>query len=311
MTRKLLSFAGSVQPADPAADPNTYIVAMVVGDGVYNGVLVPTDELGKAADTFDHQPLNIDHSWRVEDEVGFIDKPVLQGKVLRAMMHLNPKTAKYAVAKAYIDNRVAAGTVPEVSIGFYCDVDEAEDGAFVARDMKGDHLALVTRGACSPEDGAGVGLSRKQEVENMDKKDESAAPGAGKDGAAPAAPAPATMLKADHEKALADMRSDYEAKIATLQADHKAVADELRVYQSHELAGLKNEAVALGLPVKDADTIASLKEKVADAKAVLAKANKDAPVTTRFTRPVTESATPEKEARVDRIASLAGVPRLD
>ena len=36
---------------------------------------------------------------------------------------------------------------------------ENGDERLTARNLHGDHLSLVTRGACSPEDGCGIGLN--------------------------------------------------------------------------------------------------------------------------------------------------------
>lgn len=171
MTRKLTL---PVQ-LSAGSNENEYLVTMLVGDGTYNGVFCPTEEVAMAAKSWEGQPLNLDHSWTVEDEVGFVKNPTMVGPALKAVLVLNPKTAKFAVAKAYIENRIAAGKAPEVSVGFYCNEEEDDVGRIVARNMRGDHLALVTRGACSPEAGCGVGLSQLT-MNQKAEADKSAAP---------------------------------------------------------------------------------------------------------------------------------------
>lgn len=301
MTRRLINATFALERlAEGDEDRDEYGVAMLVADGTYNGIFVPAKELKKAAASMEAQPLNIDHSFRVEDEVGFVRNVQFVKGVLRGILVLNPATAKYTAAKAYIKNRQAAGKVPEVSVGFYCDIDEDEELGLVAKNIGFDHLALVTRGACSPEDGAGIGLARTQEVPTM-AKDNEVPPPAGAGAGAPVAP---TALKADHDKQVADLQ----AELAQVRQEKADVEQELRVYQSKEFADLKSEAVALGAPVAETDDIASLRSKVEVAKAVLAKAPKqpEPAQATRHTRPNVEQA-PTGAGRARSLAARVGL----
>lgn len=140
---------------------------ILVGDGTYNGMYFPTEELEKAFHTWDKQPMNMNHSDDIKDEVGYITKPRYdtQTKQLKVTPILNKETFGYKAANGYIQNRMKAGKPPEVSIGVWVDreyeIMEDDTERLTARNLQGDHLALVSRGACSPEAGCGIGLSKE------------------------------------------------------------------------------------------------------------------------------------------------------
>jgi len=46
---------------------------VLIGDQIYNGKYVPAEELEKAFKTWDKQPVVMNHSRDLEDEVGYID----------------------------------------------------------------------------------------------------------------------------------------------------------------------------------------------------------------------------------------------
>jgi len=155
---------------------------IIVGDGTYNGLFFPKEELEIAYQTWDKQPINLDHSEKIEDIVGYIKKPVYDK--VNNKITVKPIIVDYMpkapVAHGYIASRLQAGSIPEVSIGVWVDrMEEEVDGEtrLTARNLQGDHLALVTRGACSPEDGCGIGLEKNDTVTipdedyvNMNKK---------------------------------------------------------------------------------------------------------------------------------------------
>ena len=138
---------------------------ILVGDGTYNGIFFPADEVQRATLGFDKQPINLDHSDLVENIVGYVTEPLFEGNKISVKPVLDQDTFKYKVAKGYIDSRLRAGMIPEVSIGVWCDK-EFEDlngtETLVARNLHADHLAIVTRGACSPQDGCGIGLKHEE-----------------------------------------------------------------------------------------------------------------------------------------------------
>lgn len=72
------------------------------------------------------------------------------------------------MAKGFIRARSAAGKVPEVSVRVWLSLEypkNEDEGELPpkAYDLEFDHLALVTRGACSPEDGCGIGMPAQRD----------------------------------------------------------------------------------------------------------------------------------------------------
>jgi len=147
-----------------------YRATILVGDGTYNGIYFPREELQRAFMSWDRQPINLDHSDRVEDIVGYIKDVAYDLK--NSKITVQPVIADYlpksVVAKGYIASRLEAGAIPEVSVGVWVDreYEEDENGneRLTARNLQGDHLALVTRGACSPKDGCGIGLNQNEPI---------------------------------------------------------------------------------------------------------------------------------------------------
>lgn len=144
---------------------------ILVGGKVFNGIYFPMDEVERGFRSFDKQPINLNHSDLVEDIVGYVKEPFFDKKdnKLSVVPVFDDTTSKYSVAMGYINTRIAAGATPEVSVGMWLDKvpveEKRDDGAiFIARNYEGDHLALVTRGACSPEDGCGIGMSKEEPI---------------------------------------------------------------------------------------------------------------------------------------------------
>jgi len=137
----------------------------LVGDNIYNGTYFPADEIEKAYHTMERQPFNLDHSDRVEDEIGFVkDVKFENGKMLLTPI-ICEHTAKAQIAEGYIKERKNAGKTPEVSIEVWAskaeeevEINNEKIKVPVARDYEFDGMALVTRGACSPSAGCGVGI---------------------------------------------------------------------------------------------------------------------------------------------------------
>ncbi len=89
---------------------------------------------------------------------------------------LNMDTPEANTTLQYIRNRVLAGTTAELSAGIYVTpVEEPlskdkEETHIVCRDLSFDHGSNVSRGACSPQDGAGIGLHDKNtDTDNGDE----------------------------------------------------------------------------------------------------------------------------------------------
>lgn len=151
---------------------------ILVGDGTYNGVYFPADEIEKAHLTWNKQPLNLDHSDKVEDIVGYVTEAFYDKNTKKFSVKpiIDSQLPKSNIAKGYINSRLDAGSIPEVSVGVWVDrVDESLDEGktrLTARNLIGDHLALVTRGACSPQDGCGIGLKNDSVTITLNEKGE-------------------------------------------------------------------------------------------------------------------------------------------
>ena len=139
---------------------NEYNTVMIVGDGEYNSTYFPADEVEKAVSSFEGVPININHNDEtIEDIVGYVKDVKYEDKKLYATAIFDRRTSKYGAVNGYIQSRKSANDVPNVSIGVWIDVAEEKIGKeikTVARNLRGDHLAVVVRGACNPEDGCGI-----------------------------------------------------------------------------------------------------------------------------------------------------------
>jgi hypothetical protein len=138
---------------------------LIVGNGTYNGLYFPTEELEKGFLTFQGVPININHSDdRIEDIVGYVDKPYMKNERIKGKTIFTKGTAKYDATMGYIKSRFEAKDYPNVSIGVWVDrvaeqMDDSDDVRMTARNLKADHLAVVVHGACNPESGCGIGMS--------------------------------------------------------------------------------------------------------------------------------------------------------
>ena len=149
---------------------------VLIGDNTYNGVYFPAEEIEASYMTWDKQPININHSKDISDEVGFITEPIYDvvTKTFKLTPMLNPITNKYDIVNGFIQNRFDAGKPPEVSVGAWIDkvyeLSENGEDRLTARNIIGDHLAIVYRGACSPEAGCGIGLNVNKIGNKEDEK---------------------------------------------------------------------------------------------------------------------------------------------
>jgi hypothetical protein len=325
-----LSLDGYTPEQVEPADENTY-PAVALAPGVFypktgGKVRLVEEELAKAAPSLEGQPVVIDHSTAVGDEVGYTKGTHIgkRGEV-RTNIRLNSQTARFGTAKAYVENRKAAGKIPEVSVRMAYD-ESLENGEIVARNIHFDHLSLVGRGACSPEAGCGVGLSK--ETGNMTNPEAAPAP------TPEPAPAPAPAANADLaaktdgaqkppcaaelEAAVIRLKeADLAAKaqIEKLTADlaaetkarSKAESDLAAFIASFDKrVALLAKGRDLGLDVKvDAD-LAALEADVAKAEKIAAKA-----VANFSARPATGPATPPADPKgADLVAAADASSKL-
>ena len=162
-------------------DGREYAVAPVVAmvAGVRNGELVPADELGHFVTAWEGRPVPLRHP---EDAAGhyltantpdMLESAALgsffnarmEGSALKGELWLDVQKAQRLGGEALLAlNRLEAGEVMEVSIGYFCDL-EPETGVYggqqysaIQRNLRPDHVALLPDeiGACSVADGCGA-----------------------------------------------------------------------------------------------------------------------------------------------------------
>jgi hypothetical protein len=143
---------------------------MIVGDSTFNGIYIPAEELEKSYKSFEGKPININHnSDTVEDIVGYMRNVSFKDGKITCNPVFDVCTSKYPVVMGYINSRVNSGGIPNVSIGIWADAimekyGEDEQERLVARNLEGDHLAVVVHGACSDSDGCGIGIGCNSNV---------------------------------------------------------------------------------------------------------------------------------------------------
>ncbi len=126
--------------------------------GVHNGITFPREEIEKMK--FEQSfPLNLDHSQDVSAEVGFWTDAAVEGEKFRANPVINKETAYAIHALGYINNRQKFGAVPEVSVEVYGVPKKDAEGNEIFTELEIDKASLVSRGAVSPEKGAGIGMA--------------------------------------------------------------------------------------------------------------------------------------------------------
>jgi len=120
----------------------------------------------RLAPTMAGKPINLEHSRSVEDEVGVVESPHVIEGALKARLHFQAKRSRFLDAVAFINGRVEAKQVPNLSVEFKDPVfrpvqdGEADLELVDASEFRG--VALLSEGACSDRDGCGIGLSSKQ-----------------------------------------------------------------------------------------------------------------------------------------------------
>lgn len=154
---------------------------LIVGGGVYNGSFHPHEEAQKSFPTMSKQPFNVNHSDDIVHETGWWVNPEYNKDTYKisAIPILNLNTPFGEAALQHIRNRMLAGKPAELSVGFWAtekrevvELDNEKTEMYVVRDWEFDHCSLVTRGACSPADGAGIGLKQnKMEERSMSEED--------------------------------------------------------------------------------------------------------------------------------------------
>lgn len=104
-----------------------------------------SDELAKGSNNWIANFLNVDHSYRTNDRVGYAMNPRWFGNAVMGDIHIHPitRTAKDTIAQ------IDAGLINELSVELLSrDVWSEDQTKLLATDIKFCGLAVVTDGAC-------------------------------------------------------------------------------------------------------------------------------------------------------------------
>lgn len=168
------------------------VPAIMMTEGVWNGLLYPADELRKSADAWNGRPVCINHPTTLDgDRVSATSSPATleefgigmlfntewdaAGKKLKTEAWIDKaKTAASDKGKLVV-NQIKEGRTMDVSTGLFIDVLPVP-GEFngtvykgIATNHRPDHLAALPnkKGACSTEDGAGIPRVNEKESGTM------------------------------------------------------------------------------------------------------------------------------------------------
>jgi hypothetical protein len=164
-------------------------VIMMV-EGVHNGnhgsVYHSIDELGKIPEAWNGIPIMINHPEKEgtavsanspdileESAVGKVFGTFVEDSKLKALAWIEELKLQEISEELY--NKINDGEPIEVSVGVFTDNDE-EEGTWngetyvaVAKNHRPDHLAILpkAKGACSLEDGCGLGINKEKDMETL------------------------------------------------------------------------------------------------------------------------------------------------
>lgn len=116
--------------------------------------------------------VDIEHLQDMENEVGYIrDSYYAPDKLgIRQQLGLQPTRPRFTDAIGFVEGRLQAGLVPELSIeleNMVLVAADPRDKAFFDLDLVGATIAgvaLVSKGACGSRDGCGIGLSFAEDL---------------------------------------------------------------------------------------------------------------------------------------------------
>lgn len=135
-----------------------YKAVALVGDAVYNGFWFPKEEIEKAYKTMIGRTFVIDHSYDIIGVVGFVEESLYESPAMINIFTIDEELEASSIALKWIAKKEERGEMPEVSVSFSAKIADEwyDDETPTLVDIEFIHLALVTAGACSPEDGCGI-----------------------------------------------------------------------------------------------------------------------------------------------------------
>lgn len=168
---------------------NFTVVPAVLARGVMNGVYYPPDELNRCAYTFNGVPITINHPERdglflsanrpdVAKYGAVYNCTTGDGDSLKGELWFDDELLAQAEDGEAIRTNLENEQSMELSTGLYARLEmnagefEGEDYDAVAREIDGDHLAILTldKGACSIEKGCGTSRTNQQQPTDSEPK---------------------------------------------------------------------------------------------------------------------------------------------
>ena len=109
-------------------------------------VLYSSHEIKKSASNWERDRLNVNHSWFVEDQIGYVRNTYFSDDKLKGDLYIYPITNRARDTIALIDAKLVNDVSVEVATR---DEWDTEKGMRIAKDLLFFGLAVVTDGACS------------------------------------------------------------------------------------------------------------------------------------------------------------------
>ena len=146
---------------------NNTRATVLVGDNFYHDIWFPREELEKGYTSLLNKPMKLNHTDDIMYEIGYGYDPRYSNGRISVQPVIVPETKYAETALGWIKCRHDAGQVPEVSVEVWTSqaketIDDGE--VMVARDLEFEGFALVSKGACSPETGCGIGMGLNNAV---------------------------------------------------------------------------------------------------------------------------------------------------
>lgn len=266
----------TIVPVDEGATPRPY-QAVILKEGTFvpglgnpNAIryFFPRETLAAMAASGNGKAVNLEHVRTVENEVGVMQDVHMDGDGirLRADVILQPQRPRFPDALGFIEGRLKAGQVPNVSVEVI-DIltrpaprEQAHlyDEVIVQATLDG--LAILPVGACSDKDGCGIGLTAhafpvlvpfggrdttKENPENMADPPKGASGGA----------APCGCGGAPDIATLQAKVKELEAELAAKTTEATSLAAKVQGYEAAEVQALTEAVQAHAPPGTDIKSI--------------------------------------------------------
>jgi hypothetical protein len=173
--------------------PHIVLPATILVEGVHNALFYPAEELQSFVQTWNGVPIPINHPEIDGVPVSANDPKIINDFVVGNFFGaFYDETDKAIKGEAWLDtarltkispgtlSKIQSGKIIELSTGLFLDEDNiegmwnGEDYYSTARNYRPDHLALLPAavGACSIQDGCGLGVNEQEDNKDSMKQDQ-------------------------------------------------------------------------------------------------------------------------------------------